>query len=145
MFPYEAIHSKEDYYEEILKLVKSVAGIPSTNLPGKQPFASCKRLLRLYVAHLWEEVEYLEAQSRMLSSLALAALFWVGLCFAELKSYPWHTVVVPIVVTSAVLTACGRRRLRETEYVYLNTILAKSIIEAGIKAGIAGEVQSKNT
>ncbi|MCH8149251.1 MAG: hypothetical protein IH987_14920 [Planctomycetes bacterium] len=110
LFPYRARHKSKTYFDTIQMLVKRATCCDADELPARQPFSSCKRLLRLYAPPLWEEAEYMEAQSRMLGSMVLASVFWVALSVAALKNSEWTTVVGALVVTIVVMVAYGRRR-----------------------------------
>jgi hypothetical protein len=138
-FPYPAIHSTKPYYSQIQNLVGSLCPpIKESELPRSQPFSTCKRLLRLYVPTLWEDVERLEASTRMVASIFDASIFGVFTALIMIFRDKYHTIdgmtLLLIFLLSTILLSIvyWRRRHSEVDYVYLNTIVSFSLLKRGI-------------
>ncbi|HEX4965661.1 MAG TPA: hypothetical protein VF173_32925 [Thermoanaerobaculia bacterium] len=145
-FPYHAIHSAAQnvhYYGKILELVEARLGLKWNWIPRSQLFASCKRMLKLHAAPLWEDAEYREAEVRMLASLFLAALFSLMLTavqyvFGGVFNSNW--AVASLAATVLLCFAFRARRCREVESVYFAFLSALPLIpitmeEAGEASG----------
>jgi hypothetical protein len=133
-FPYHAIHSEPQnvhYYGKIIELVEARIGLKWNWIPRSQVFASCKRMLKLHAAPLWEEAEYREAEVRMLASLFMAALFSLVLAtlqyaFADVSNSSW--ALASLAATFLLCFAFRARRLREVESVYFAFLSALPLI-----------------
>ncbi len=135
-FPYAARHRDKSYFKSIEKIVKDRLGYDWGELPGYQPFESCKRLLRVYAPVLWEEAQQREAQVRFLVSFSLAALYSSALSLVSLTidftrrrdpsdSFWWF--FISALVSVLLSTALWTRRHREVEDVYLSTLIMKNL------------------
>jgi hypothetical protein len=132
-FPFPAKYRAEPYFTSIEEIVNKRLGHDWTQLPGYQPFESCKRLLRVYAPALWEEAQQREAQVRFLVSLLLAALYSTALSILSLlisavrgrgtaEAFCWFSISALISVLLS--TTLWTRRHREVEDVYLSTLIA---------------------
>ncbi|MDZ7292715.1 MAG: hypothetical protein ONB42_22530 [candidate division KSB1 bacterium] len=139
LFPYPAIHKRQQYFKTLESFIESKVHLPYTDLRGYQPFSICKRLLKIYVPELWEEIQHREAQVRMLDSLLLASLFSFMLSVAKL-GIDWYSGTLPShlatnliwltisMVTTIIMAATYRvRRHREVEDVYHYTLIASRL------------------
>ena len=162
-FPYHAIHSKPEnahYYGKIIQLVEARIGLKWYLIPRSQVFATCKRMLKLHAAPLWEEAEYREAEVRMLASLFLAALFSLALsilqsAFVGALNLNW--ALASLAATFLLCFAFRARRRREVESVYFSFLSALPIIpitaeEAGVinspsatQSSVEGKGRSRTT
>jgi hypothetical protein len=135
-FPYAAKHRDKRYFTSIEKIVKDRLGYDWRELPGYQPFESCKRLLRVYAPALWEEAQQREAQVRFLVSFSLAALYSTALSLVSLTldiikrrdtadSLWWSCISA--LVSVLLSTTLWTRRHREVEDVYLSTLIVDSL------------------
>jgi len=101
------------------------------DLPGHQPFSSCKRFLRSMNPPLWEESEHLEAEVRTIGSLFIACALNTPIALyalfrhRELIIFLW--IILAFAATLLLKYAFRTARLREVKYTYLNFILAFSI------------------
>ncbi|MCG3121406.1 MAG: hypothetical protein ALAOOOJD_04484 [bacterium] len=142
LFPYPAIHQKREYFKVLEAFVESEVHQPWTDLRGYQPFSICKRLLKIYVPKLWEEIQHREAQVRMLDSLLLAALFSFVLSLIKLV-LDWHVsrlffsfrtnmawLMISIMATVVMAAIYRLRRHREVEDVYHYTLIASRLAKA---------------
>jgi hypothetical protein len=128
MFPYNSEVQSKPYFSKISSSIKLYLKEDWQNLPGKQPYSTCKRILKTKHPELWEEVEHMEADSRMTGSLFLASLF--STIEALLAFFHRGSVYVPIkwlVFSIIALVILGRafrkRRKREVKYTYLNYLI----------------------
>jgi hypothetical protein len=105
-------------------------------LPGYQPFESCKRLLSVYSPALWEEAQQREAQIRFLVSLSLASLYSTVLSTVALFAAAFEGrgaasagawLVASAVISVLLSTTLWARRHREVEDVYLSTLIADKL------------------
>jgi hypothetical protein len=135
-FPYPAAYRGEPYFASLSEIVKRRLGHNYEQLPGYQPFESCKRLLRAYAPALWEEAQQREAQIRFLVSLSLAALYSTILSIAAMvaaalkgrgiaEALAWF--IVSTLVSVLLSTTLWTRRHREVEDVYLSTLIADKL------------------
>jgi hypothetical protein len=99
------------------------------DLPRNPVFSACKRMVRVLRPELWEELEHIEAETRMLASLfvAAAASALVGLVAVLLapgSATRWQSLLASLV--AAVVLSIGFRisRRLEVEYVYLGYLIA---------------------
>lgn len=135
-FPYNAIYRDEPYFISLSKIVKRRLGHEYAQLPGYEPFESCKRLLRVYAPALWEEAQQREAQIRFLVSLSLASLYStiisIGALMAAVvkgrgaaEALAWF--VVSALVSVFLSLTLWTRRHREVEDIYLSTLIADKL------------------
>ncbi|MES1244237.1 MAG: hypothetical protein ABUT39_21710 [Acidobacteriota bacterium] len=146
-FPYAAKHQDKPYFTAIEKIIKSRLGYDWEELPGYQPFESCKRLLRVYAPALWEEAQQREAQVRFLVSFSLAALYSTALSFVSLAkdairgrgaadSFWW--LCISALVSVLLSTTLWTRRHREVEDVYLSILIVNNLPASGMARGSEG-------
>lgn len=146
-FPFHARYRAKPYFTSIGEIVNKRLGHDWTQLPGYQPFESCKRLLRVYAPALWEEAQQREAQVRFLVSLLLAALYSTALSILSLliaivrgrgttEALCWFSISALISVLLS--TTLWTRRHREVEDVYLSTLIADRL-----PASLSGMGQGK--
>lgn len=129
MFPYAGLYRETPYYKKVTNIVQKYSGVSSIDLPGPQPFAFCKRFLRVISPELWEENERTEAEIRMLGALFLAAIASTLLSFlflmikglAFIPFLKWTIVSVSLSIWLGI--GFRRRRKKEVQYAYLNTIV----------------------
>ncbi len=101
------------------------------DLPTYQPFETCKKILKLHAPTLWEEVQYREAQVRLLSSLFLASIFnfllsvsyfvFIGTCPDMIRNF--LILILSLLIMVYLATVFRLRRLREVQDVYLCTFI----------------------
>ena len=148
-FPYNKYYKHMSYFSQVKTLVGRVTSYdpdklddpnePEYNkLPGTQPFASCKRLLRLYCPNLWDEVITYEAQVRLMgSTLSAAAGFLIYtiiyIALYKLQCNIFRSTDVLILISSFIsclFLAYGFRKIRrvEVKYMYLKIVIAKKFI-----------------
>lgn len=146
-FPFPAAYGDKPYFASITRIVKTRLGHEWDQLPGYQPFESCKRLLRVYAPALWEEGQQREAQIRFLVSLSLASLYSTVLSAAALilaafegrgaaNAGAW--LAASAIITVLLSTTLWTRRHREVEDVYLSTLIADrlpSVLPDGVGDG----------
>lgn len=97
-FPYDDFHKSKgkDYFKTLEEGIKIHFGVDLSSVPGMESnkgtsygvFQACKRIIKQYgTNYLWEKVQHIEAQTRMLSSLLLASVFNILLVYiAVLKN-----------------------------------------------------------
>lgn len=142
-FPFHARHCKRRYFEEIERLTVELTGCASIDLPGPQPFAIMKRLIRLIAPPLWEELEHQEAEVRLLGSFFLAAASSAILALAEVvreialrvaSPAAWFWLFASILLALVASDGFCYLRRREVEYAYLHTLLAVNARKQGLPA-----------
>ena len=130
-FPYDALLSQSQAYKAVKSFVEKITTCNA--LPGHHPFSGAKRLLRLKAPALWEECEHREAEVRLVGTLCSATVFSAILACVELtRELIRHAVhphaitwlIASLVLLAALADAFSHLRIREVEYVYLNTIVA---------------------
>lgn len=140
-FPYSAKYRSEPYFATLGDIIKRRLGHvwegeKGQELPGHQPFESCKRLLRVYAPALWEEAQQREAQIRFLVSLSLASLYSSALSLWALGQAIWNErsvvgALIWVLASSAISVLLSStlwtRRHREVEDVYLSTLIADKL------------------
>jgi len=129
-FPYNAIFRSKSYFASIIKYLKTYLHDDFESLPGKQPYSTCKRVLKAKNSILWEESERTEADVRMVGSLFLAALFSaVSAVASMIMISPLETAqVIWLVISLIAALILGftfrDQRTREVAYTYLNFLIA---------------------
>lgn len=136
-FPFNRLFEREYYYYKVKKILKSKIEIyvDNLNLPGKQPFSTAKRYLRLISPSLYEESERLEAEVRMIGSLFLASIFSfiesilnLGIYYKinfeiNFLSVGWMILSLFLIVFLG--KGFNDIRMREVKYTYLNLLITE--------------------
>ncbi|WP_133513024.1 hypothetical protein [Candidatus Thiosymbion oneisti] len=137
VFPFDAFFSSKEYHSKVTSLMTRLLSLdPVSDLPGKVPFSSSKRYLRLLSPMLWEESERMEAEVRMIGGLFLASVYASVLSLTVVVSDALRFRDVPSLetcvwlftvffVTLVLGIGFNRNRLHEVEYTYMNVLLAE--------------------
>lgn len=135
-FPYTAeLEATPDLKQRIDRIIEGHYAMPVLRLPGRPRFSAAKRLLFLRNKSLWEEVERIEAEIRMLAQVFFVSVVAVGVGVINVVRFlisgpagvvtPWVlwtlTFLSLVVVTGR---AFVHSRKREVDYTYLNLLLA---------------------
>lgn len=133
-FPYVALHSTTPYHVVVVELLSRVTGVSVDTLPGNQPFTAAKRYLRIASPALWNDLERLEAEVRLLAGMLVAALFSAALAVMELLRdmfalrvstvQPLIWLFLSTVAYFFLADSFCRTRIREVDYAYLYTLLS---------------------
>ena len=132
LFPYNVSFQSKHYFHRITSAVSLLTGEDWHILPGKQPYSTCKRFLRVKRPELWEEIEHLEADSRLIGSLFLASIFSTICALLAFShpgpvSVPARWLIISIVTAMLLGQAFRKRRQREVRYTYLNYLIALGV------------------
>jgi hypothetical protein len=132
LFPYAVRHRDKPYSEKLTAFVHTLTGCECNVLPQTQPFSTCKRFLRLTAPPLWEELEHVEGEVRMLGSFFVAMLVsaliaCVGFVANRVplaQGIPW--LVASLALAAVFALAFRAQREREVSVMYLNALIASS-------------------
>ena len=131
VFPYNGLFNSTPLFREVESIIKLHSNLDVKELPGNGAFSYCKRFLKVTSLELCEESERREAEVRMTGSLILASIVSVllslaalleGLNFVEFLRWSGISVGLGLLFVSAF----RRKRMKEVEYVYLNTVVASA-------------------
>jgi hypothetical protein len=145
-FPYNFAFRPKPFFARIVSSLNTYIQEDFTAIPGKQPYSSCKRILRVISPELWEECEHEEAESRMIGSLFTASIFsFICASLALVTTSPtlvpqilW--LLISLLITLLLGFEFRNKRMREVAYTYLNFLIAvgmeKQARQIGNKAKI---------
>lgn len=143
-FPYNAVHKEEPYFQDVRDLVEKETGLETDKLPARQPFACCKRILRMRDPSAWEDVLRREAEARMQGSLFLASILSVAMAGYAVHvglAHSTHWLVGSLAMALAFMMSFRRLRRREVENTYLDFLLTASRADGQRTSPVCAEEQ----
>ena len=146
-FPFDALHSNEDYFVRLKQYFENRLGIKISSSSGYTLFMFAKRHLRLVSPAMWEECERLEAEVRVSASMLLAMLYSALLATLEIVVYRKELSSLILwcigssIATCILISGFMHTRDAEVTYTYANCLLLVAEDEAKLarNAPAAGE------
>ncbi len=142
-FPFPHRFTGGNFISSIFEIVEHATGYNITedatgkiksDLPGRQPFSTVKRLLRLTSPELWEDGERMEIEARMTGTLFSAfvfsfvlSLFCITVSIKDsvvTNTLVWVWFLLSLIFTIILAQGFLKLRKREVDYTYLNILLA---------------------